>query len=131
MENEYYDIPISYFMFWLSFISAIMFSFEKLFIVWLLPIYAFVMLKCKRYYYNQENLIVETGIIAKKKKIVPLYRVVNISAEDSIFKVGKLYIKEKEQKIVLDWVADPKEEMTRLVRQWEKAREKNIRNEII
>lgn len=131
MENEYYDIPISYFMFWLSFILAIMFSFEKRFVMWLLPIYAFVMLKCKRYYYNQENLIAETGIIVKKKKIVPLYRVVNISAEDSIFKVGKLYIKGKGQTIVLDWVADPKEEMTRLVRQWEKAREKNIRNEII
>jgi len=80
---------------------------------------------------NDEKLIVETGIFNKKQKIVPLYRIVNITARDNIFNFGELYINDKGQTLILKNVKHSKDEMTKLITKWENAKKENIRNEVI
>ena len=88
-------------------------------------------MKMSKYYYNDEKLIVETGIFNKKQKIVPLYRIVNITARDNIFNFGELYINDKGQTLILKNVKHSKDEMTKLITKWENAKKENIRNEVI
>ena len=102
-----------------------------MFLILIVPLCYYFILKNCRYYYNNEKLIIETGVINKKQKIVPLYRIVNITAVDNIFNFGKIYIKDKMQTIVLKYVNHSKEEMMILIEKWEKAKEQNVRNEVI
>ena len=95
------------------------------------PLCLYFIIKNCRYYYNDEKLIVETGVFNKKQNIVPLYRIINITAQDNMFNYGSIYIKDKEQTIVLKYVMHSKEEMLKLVDKWESAKKQNIRNEVI
>lgn len=115
---------------------------KVLFIIWsiigvinffllIIPIcYYFILKNCK-YYYNDEKLIVEKGTFNKTQQIVPLYRIVNVTANENILNFGTIYIRDKEQCILLKYVKSPKSEMLRLSEKWEKAKKNNIRNEII
>ena len=67
----------------------------------------------------------------KKQKIVPLYRIVNITARENVFNFGEMYIMDKEQTAVLKYVQHSTEEMMRLTTKWENAKKQNIRNEVI
>ncbi len=130
----YYDIPISKFMFklWLaigSMITAL--TLGMLFLVLIIPLYYYLDLKYRKYYYNDEKMIIETGIFNKTQKIVPLYRIINITAQDNIFNFGRIYIKDKEQTVVLTYVKNAKNEMLLINEKWEKAKTNNIRNEVI
>lgn len=132
--KEYYDIKISKFIFiaWLVIgILLTLLSMGSLFLVMLVPLcYYFILNSCK-YYYNNEKLIIETGIFNKNQNIVPLYRIVNITAQDNIFNFGKIYIQDKGQTVVLKYVERSKAEMLNLVEKWEEAKKSNIRNEIV
>lgn len=88
------------------------------------------MKNCK-YYYNDEKLIVETGVFNKKQKIVPLYRIINITAVDNILNFGKIYINDKGQMLILKYVNHSKVEMIKLTENWENAKKQNFRNEVI
>ena len=131
---NYYNIEISkfWFVFWIV-ISVILTlaSSGGLFLTLLVPAWWFLILKMSKYYYNDEKLIVETGIFNKKQKIVPLYRIVNITARDNIFNFGELYINDKGQTLILKNVKHSKDEMTKLITKWENAKKENIRNELI
>ena len=131
---NYYNIEISkfWFVFWIV-ISVILTlaSSGGLFLTLLVPAWWFLILKMSKYYYNDEKLIVETGIFNKKQKIVPLYRIVNITARDNIFNFGELYINDKSQTLILKNVKHSKDEMTKLITKWENAKKENIRNEVI
>jgi|GEM_PF-4294207 hypothetical protein len=131
---NYYNIEISkfWFVFWIV-ISVILTlaSSGGLFLTLLVPAWWFLILKMSKYYYNDEKLIVETGIFNKKQKIVPLYRIVNITARDNIFNFGELYINDKGQTLILKNVKHSKDEMTKLITKWENAKKENIRNEVI
>lgn len=131
---NYYNIEISkfWFVFWIV-ISVILTlaSSGGLFLILLVPAWWFLILKMSKYYYNDEKLIVETGIFNKKQKIVPLYRIVNITARDNIFNFGELYINDKGQTLILKNVKHSKDEMTKLITKWENAKKENIRNEVI
>lgn len=131
---NYYNIEISkfWFVFWIV-ISVILTlaSSGGLFLTLLVPAWWFLILKMSKYYYNDEKLIVETGIFNKKQRIVPLYRIVNITARDNIFNFGELYINDKGQTLVLKNVKNSKDEMTKLITKWENAKKENIRNEVI
>lgn len=131
---NYYNIEISkfWFVFWIV-ISVILTlaSSGGLFLTLLVPVWWFLILKMSKYYYNDEKLIVETGIFNKKQKIVPLYRIVNITARDNIFNFGELYINDKGQTLILKNVKHSKDEMTKLITKWENAKKENIRNEVI
>ena len=119
---NYYNIEISkfWFVFWIV-ISVILTlaSSGGLFLTLLVPAWWFLILKMSKYYYNDEKLIVETGIFNKKQKIVPLYRIVNITARDNIFNFGELYINDKGQTLILKNVKHSKDEMTKLITKWE------------
>ena len=131
---NYYNIEISkfWFVFWIV-ISVILTlaSSGGLFLTLLVPAWWFLILKMSKYYYNDEKLIVETGIFNKKQKIVPLYRIVNITARDNIFNFGELYINDKGLTLILKNVKHSKDEMTKLITKWENAKKENIRNEVI
>ena len=131
---NYYNIEISkfWFVYWIV-ISVILTlaSSGGLFLTLLVPAWWFLILKMSKYYYNDEKLIVETGIFNKKQKIVPLYRIVNITARDNIFNFGELYINDKGQTLILKNVKHSKDEMTKLITKWENAKKENIRNEVI
>ena len=131
---NYYNIEISkfWFVFWIV-ISVILTlaSSGGLFLTLLVPAWWFLILKMSKYYYNDEKLIVETGIFNKKQKIVPLYRIVNITARDNIFNFGELYINDKGQTLILKNVKHSKDEMTKLITKCENAKKENIRNEVI
>lgn len=131
---NYYNIEISkfWFVFWIV-ISVILTlaSSGGLSLTLLVPAWWFLILKMSKYYYNDEKLIVETGIFNKKQKIVPLYRIVNITARDNIFNFGELYINDKGQTLILKNVKHSKDEMTKLITKWENAKKENIRNEVI
>lgn len=131
---EYYNIELSrfWFIFWII-ISVILTlaSSGALFLILLVPVWWLLILKRSKYYYNDEKIIVETGIFNKKQKIVPLYRIVNITARDNIFNFGELYINDKGQTLVLKYVKHSKDEMTKLITVWENAKKNNIRNEVI
>lgn len=134
MENNYYYIKISmfYFIFWL--VISIILTFLSagiLFFTLLIPLYYYLILKFSKYYYNDEKLIIEIGIINKKQFIVPLYRIINITAQDNIFNFGNIYIKDKEQFLILKYVEHSKAEMMNLTKNWENAKKQNIRNEVI
>ncbi len=129
--DGYYRIPTSNFLLVCSVIIGILLCLPTLLISSVIPICCYLILENCKYYYNDEQLVVETGVFFKKKKIVPLYRVVKISAEDNIFNFGKIYIKEREQVIILDYVSHPRNEMMKLSEKWEIAKSKNTRNEIL
>ena len=131
MMDEYYQIPISNFVLICSVITGILLCLPTLFISLFIPICCYLTLKNRKYYYNDEQLIVETGVFFKKKRIMPLYRVVKISAEDNIFNFGKVYIKDSEQGMILDYISHPRNEIIKISEKWEIAKSKNIRNEIV
>ena len=131
---NYYNIEINkfWFIFWIIIgILVTLASAGTMFFILVVPLcYYFILKNCK-YYYNEEKLIVETGVFNKKQKIVPLYRIVNITARDNILNFGEIYIKDKEQTIILKYVNHSKEEMIKLTEKWENAKKQNIRNEVI
>lgn len=131
---NYYNIEINkfWFIFWIIIgILVTLASAGTMFFILVVPLcYYFILKNCK-YYYNEEKLIVETGVFNKKQKIVPLYRIVNITARDNILNFGEIYINDKEQTIILKYVNHSKEEMIKLTEKWENAKKQNIRNEVI
>jgi hypothetical protein len=131
METSYYYIKISKFLLILWLILGTLFSIPTMFISLIIPLYYYFILKNCKYYYDNEKLIVETGVFNKKQKIVPLYRIVNITARENIFNFGEMYIRDKEQAVVLKYVYHSKEEMIKLTKSWDNAKKLNIRNEII
>lgn len=131
METSYYYIKISKFLLILWLILGTLFSIPTMFISLIIPLYYYFILKNCKYYYDNEKLIVETGVFNKKQKIVPLYRIVNITARENIFNFGEMYIRDKEQTVVLKYVYHSKEEMMKLTRSWDNAKKLNIRNESI
>lgn len=133
MNKDYYYIPISryWFIFWLvvSIILTLL-SFGIMFLLLIVPLCFYFILKNCKYYYNNDKLIVEEGVFNKKQFIVPLYRITNITAEDNIFNFGCIYIQDKGHTIKLNYVKCAKNEMMRLNDYWEKAKNNNIRNEV-
>lgn len=131
---NYYTIEINkfWFVFWLIIgILLTLASKGNMFFILIVPLcYYFILKNCK-YYYNDEKLIIETGVFNKKQKIVPLYRIINITAIDNILNFGKMYINDKGQTIILKYVNHSKEEMMKLTEKWENAKKQNIRNEVI
>lgn len=131
---NYYNIEINKFwlIFWLVIgILLTLTSNGKMFWIFIIPLCYYLILKNCKYYYNNEKLIIETGVLSKKQKIVPLYRIINITAVDNILNFGRIYINDKEQTIILKYVNHSKEEMMKLIEKWENAKKNNIRNEII
>lgn len=131
---NYYNIEINkfWFVFWI--IVGILLTLATsgtMFLILIVPLCYYVILKNCKYYYNDEKLIAETGVFNKKQKIVPLYRIVNITAEDNILNFGRIYIDDKGQTLVLKYVNHSREEMIRLIEKWENAKKQNIRNEVI
>ncbi len=129
--EDYYEIQISKFLlvFWI--IIGVLFSISTIFLILIVPIcYYFILKNCK-YYYNDEKLIVEKGVFNKTQQIVPLYRIINITAKENIFKYGTIYVRDKEQIVLLKYVKSPREEMLKLSEKWELAKKNNIRNEVI
>lgn len=132
--EKYHYICINNFMFvaWLVVgIILTLLSAGTLFLILIVPLcYYFILKNCK-YYYNDEKMIIETGVLNKKQRVVPLYRIVNVTAQDNIFNFGNLYIQDKQQTVVLKYVNHSKQEMLQLMEKWESAKKQNIRNEII
>lgn len=129
--DEYYYIKISNVIFIIWLVIAIFFSIATFFLIFVIPICYYFILKSCKYYYNNERLVIETGILNKKQRIIPLYRIINISAQDNIFNYGSIYIRDKEQTIILKYVDHSKNEMLKLTEKWEIAKRNNIRNEVI
>ena len=133
MENYYY-MPISktILYIWLAIASILaLASAGALLPLEIIPLAYFIILSNSKYYYNDEKMIIETGVLNKSQRIVPLYRIINISAQDNIFNFGNMYIKDKEQIVVLKYIKNSKNEMLKLTEKWENAKKENIRNEII
>ena len=113
MEN-YYTIEISKALLILWIVLGILLSFATAFLILIVPLcYYFILKNCK-YNYNDEKLIVEKGVFNKYQQVVPLYRIINITADENIFNYGTIYIKDKEQLIRLKYTHNPKKEMLKL-----------------
>ena len=95
------------------------------------PLCLYFIIKSCKYYYNDEKLIIEVGVLNKRQFIIPLYRIVNITAQENIFHYGVIRIQDKGQVLLLKYVKNSKDEMIKLTEKWEQAKKKNIRNEII
>ena len=130
MDNYQY-IEISKFWLILWIVIGVIFSISTLFLIFLVPLCCYFILNNCKYYYNEEKLIIETGVLNKQQRIVPLYRIVDITAQDNIFNFGKIYIRDKEQVVILKYVKQSKREMIKLIEKWENAKKQNIRNEVI
>lgn len=132
MENYYIRVSNTITIIWLIISIILTISSQgPLFISLIIPIYYYLKIKNCKYYYNNEKLIAETGVFNKKQKIVPLYRIINITAQDNVFNFGTMYIKDKEQTVILKYVDHSKNEMLKLTEKWENAKKNNIRNEVI
>ena len=129
--KDYYYIKISKFLLVLWIILGGIFCIPTIFLSFIIPIYYYLLLSHCKYYYNDERLIIEKGIINKQQQIVPLYRIVNITATENLFNYGTVYIKDKQQLIVLKYVSNPKDEMNKIIKKWENAKANNVRNEVI
>ena len=93
--NSYYNIEINKFwlIFWLIIATILTFvSAGTMFFLLIIPLCYYFILKYCKYYYNDEKLIVETGVFNKKQKIVPLYRIINITARDNILNFGEILL---------------------------------------
>ncbi len=133
MDNYYY-IKISKFwaIFWL--VISILFTFATKgmgFLIFIIPAYYYDLLKNCKYYYNDDKLMTEVGIFTKHQLVVPLYRIINITAKDNIFNFGYIRIEDKGQTILLKYVEHSREEMNKLIDKWENAKKQNLRNEVI
>lgn len=132
--NDKYYIKISKSVYILTLVTTIIItvlSLGILFFTLIIPIcYHFIIKNCE-YYYDNENLIVKKGVFNKKQYIIPLYRIINIKAEENFLKYGNIYIFDKEQNIILPYVNAPRKEMIKLSEYWQNAKNKNIRNEVI
>ena len=134
LKEDYHYIKISRLSFTISLIISLIIttlSIGILSFILILPICRYFTLKNCKYYYDNEKLIIETGIFYKKQSIVPLYKVNNITAQDNIFNYGCIYIQTKQELIVLKYVQHSKLEMLELVEKCENAKEQNVRHEII
>ena len=129
--EDYYYIKISKFLLILWIILGVILCIPTMFLSFIIPIYYYLKLSHYKYYYNNERLIIEKGIINKQQQIVPLYRIVNMTATENIFNYGTIYIKDKQQLIVLKYVSKSKNEMNKMIKKWELAKKNNIRNEVI
>ena len=132
--EEFYNIKVSKFwaIFWL--IISIFLAFGNItigVISLIIPAYYYDLLKNCKYNYNNEKLIIEFGIFNKQQRIIPLYRIINITAQDNIFNFGIIRIEDKGQTLLLKYIKNSKKEMMKLVEKWENAKNKNIRNEVI
>ena len=95
------------------------------------PLCLYFIIKSCKYYYNNEKLIIETGVFNKKQYIIPLYRIINITAQDNIFNYGVIRIQDKGQILILKYVNHSKKEMMNLIEKRENSKTQNIRNEIV
>lgn len=129
MAEEYHYIPKNNMMKVLIIINSILFIVFTfgLSLLFLLYIPYFNHLK---YYYNDNKLIIEKGLITREQFIVPLYRIKNISSTNQLG-VGTLLISDKGQEFKLANIKNVNQEMMMLVDKWEQAKDKNIRNELI
>ena len=75
--------------------------------------------------------MIEFGIFNKNQFIIPLYRIINLTANDNIFNFGYIRIVDKGQTILLKYVKNSRDEMNKLIGKWEKAKIDNVRNEVI
>lgn len=131
---EYYYIKINkfWFIFWIIITIILTVCTEGVGLVFfIIPAYYYDLLNKCKYYYNNEKLIIEYGIFNKQQKIIPLYRIINITAQDNIFNFGVIRIEDKGQNLLLKYVDKSKMEMMKLVEKWEEAKKQNIRNEAI
>lgn len=131
---NYHNIEINkfWFVFWLIIgVLLTLASSGSMFFILIISLCYYLILKNCKYYYNEEKLIIETGVFNKKQKIVPLYRIINITAVDNILNFGKIYINDKGQTLILKYVNHSKEEMIKLTESWENSKKQNIRNEVI
>lgn len=134
LKNEYHYMIISKisFIIWLIIATIItVLSVGFLSFTLIIPLCRYFTLKNCKYYYDNEKMIIETGIFNKRQCIVPLYRITNITAQDNIFNYGCIYIQDKQQLLVLRYVENSKAEMLALVEKWKDAKEQNVRHEII
>lgn len=134
MEKNYYYIKISKFwtIFWLVISILIILGTEgKGFLIIIIPVYYYDLLKNCKYYYNDDKLMIEFGIFNKNQFIIPLYRIINLTANDNIFNFGYIRIEDKGQTILLKYIKNSRDEMNKLIDKWEKAKINNVRNEVI
>lgn len=128
MDN-YIKISKFWLIFWI--ILGVLLSILTAFLILIVPLYYYFVLKNCKYYYDDEKMIVERGVFNKQQYIIPLYRIKNITAQDNIFNFGNIYIQDKGQTVILKYVDHSKAEMIKLINKWEQAKKANIRNEII
>ena len=102
MEDFYYiKINKFWFIFWLVISILITIGTEGVgFPIFIIPAYYYDLLKNCKYYYNDTKLFTETGIFSKKQLVIPLYRIINITAKDNIFNFGYIRIEDKGQTII-------------------------------
>lgn len=64
-----------------------------------------------KYTYDEEQIVVKTGVINQVQEAVPFYRLQDVKAEknilESIFNVGKITLYDKNKTIVLKYVENP------------------------
>ena len=132
--KDYYNIPISKIIFIVWLVITIIFTLiseGKMVLSLFIPLAYYFILRNSNYYYNDDKIIVEMGVFNKTQKIVPMYRIINITAQDNIFNFGRIYIADKQQTLVLKYVKNSKQEMLKLIDKWENSKKENIRNEVI
>lgn len=66
-----------------------------------------------KYTYNEEQIIIKTGVIHQNQESIPFYRLVDVKSNKNIIedllKVGKITLYDKNKVVVLKYIENPDE----------------------
>ena len=77
-------------------------------VFWFLPsLILAISIYCHNYEYDNKNIFIEKGLLRKTHQSIPLYRILDISADENIFRYGKIGIHDKTKYVELKYVKRP------------------------
>jgi len=91
-----------------------------------------VRISTTKYSYNDNNIIIQTGVFTKQQNTIPFYRISDIQAQKNIFGYGKVTITDKMGVTTLRAIANPLEAAhnLRLIREQAQKQSNVVHNEI-
>lgn len=119
-SDEYYKMPTSLFWFWFWLILMIIFTIVSkgiLFFSLIIPVFVLLQIKQIEYKYNEEELIIKTGLIVKIQRNIAMNKIEEVNT-----KFGVLNLIVQAKTISLDNIKNLEQEAERFIQVWNKNR---------
>lgn len=119
-NNKYYKMPISLFWFWFWLIVMTIFTIVSKGILCfslIIPIIVLLQIKQIEYKYNEEELIIKSGIIVKNQRNIAINKIEEVNT-----KLGMLNLIVQAKTISLDNIKNLEQETERFIQVWNKNR---------